>query len=189
MRSSKTRTTNNASKGSRMRKILPTLIALVALAASAQPAAADAPSTVTTNEYPGWHASTNCMTEWQWGEYGANGAWGDYIDGCTVARECPWARCMVEVNTIIETEERTGHRVTANMRVRSGSSFYDESCEGVDGCVIHSEWAYPIYQGTWVSVQGNGVRDENVSDSEQTEARIRCYVLLYNPEHYDRPPL
>lgn len=178
----KIRTTNNASTRSRMRKILPALIALVTLAVSAQPAAAGSPRVTRTTVDAGGSISETCVVDFAYGIHGDYGAWGEYVGGCTADRQCPFDRCTVSVSADIETEEQAGHRVTANARVRTGNAFYDESCEGENSCVIHNEWAYPIYKGEAVSVECNGVYEANVPEAPNFEitekARPRCSVTM-----------
>jgi hypothetical protein len=169
-----------------MRKIVAMLTAVAALAAvGAQTAAADAPSTVET-EYIGDAIWTTCTTEWQYGAYGAYGAWGDYIDGCTVTFECPWRYCHIYGRSSIATQELTGNRVTLNQRIRSPYAFVDASCAGRDACAAEayvaglcpacSRISDFIRYGETASVQCNGVRDEDIPDSEQTLGQVVCGI-------------
>ena len=166
-----------------MRKTITALLAAAALASvAAQPAAADVPSTVERTT-----SSARCTTGWQYGVYAAYGAWGDYIDGCTVSWTCPaaWNYCEVLGRSTIETLEETGNRVTLNQRVRSPYGHMDASCEGFDRCVASSGIAGVcpacgshdfILGGQKATVQCNGVRDEDIPDREQTLARVRCQL-------------
>ena len=163
-----------------MRKIILTLSAVAALGVAAQPAAADAPATVTTGTVGG--TSVTCTTIWQ---YGAYGAWGDYIDGCTATAQCPQdkPRCIVFSQGSIETQEQHGHRVTLNARERWGArNFKDNSCDGTDHCgtVVYAVpvGVLVIGAGEWASTQCNGQRDKDILDSDQTLGRVQCQIEL-----------
>jgi len=169
-----------------MRKTITALLAAAALAAvAAQPASADAPSTVTTSTY-----SAACKTIWQYGVTFQYGAWGNYIDGCTVSWKCPpeWGYCEVYGRSTIETQEATGNRVTLNQRTRSPWGHIDGSCSGSNRCTAWSMVPGPcpacapmsfIRAGETASVQCNGVRDDNIPDSQQTLGRVTCSLLAY----------
>ena len=168
-----------------MRKTLSALLAAAALAAvAAQPAAADVPSTVEK-----WSWGARCTTPWQYGVY-AYGAWGLYIDGCTVSWTCPreWRSCWVYGRSTIETQEATGNRVTLNQRTRSPYGHIDGSCDDRSSCTARTDVAGPcpacppgqrhwILGGQTASVQCNGVRDDYIPDSQQTLGRVRCMLL------------
>jgi hypothetical protein len=164
-----------------MHKILITLFTLAALTVGAQTAVADVPATTVP-----WNNGTNlgarCLTGYQWGVYGQYGAWGDFIDGCTATVQCPpsWTRCTAHGTGSIYTRDKTGHRVTANARLRFGSSYLDASCSGIDWCYAAPWRAVPsvIAGGQWASLQCNGVRDEMIPDRDETLAMMVCVVEL-----------
>ena len=72
-----------------MRKTLTILLAVAALSAVAQPAAADTTATFSSNHGDTW-VDRGCTTVWQDGTMHAYGAWGLYIDGCTVSLTCTY---------------------------------------------------------------------------------------------------
>lgn len=164
-----------------MPKIVAMLMALAVIAVAASSARADVPATVTTfgSEAAGSY-TTQCVTGWQYGVYGAHGAWGNFIDGCTVAQQCPphWGTCHVYDKSYIETQERTGNRVTLNSRLRFHSTFIDSSCAGTDSCLIPIDGSRFLRGGDFASVQCNGVRDDNIPDPEQTLARVVCLIQV-----------
>jgi uncharacterized protein YkwD len=157
------------------RATITTLLATAALAVSAQAAFADVPATVTTTDY-GTGAVSTCTTGYQAGVTGAYGAWGDYVDGCTVRLTCTDSvPCRVSNRSVIITEGFAGHRVTMNARIRfinSSGAVYgwrDKSCAGTNWCRVDDE-SY-ISPGQSASVQCNGVRQTGAN-----RARVRCQI-------------
>lgn len=143
------------------RRSLLVLIATAALAAAAQPAAADSP-------YARFYGSTDstqitrwCETPWLGGVWGAYGAWGYYVDGCTAQVQCPWSRCRT-MQATGQLRAAYGVRTTCNMAVRVFTrdgylrSRLDLSRSGTGEC-----WASALSPdtsyGEWVTVQSNGV--------------------------------
>ena len=77
-----------------MRKTLATLAAMAAGAAAfgtvASPASADDPNaTYLQGGTTGASRTLSCQTKYKPGVLGQYGAWGNYIDGCTVKLDCP----------------------------------------------------------------------------------------------------
>lgn len=163
-----------------MRKTLLTLMAAAALAAGAQPAAADVPSPHVENYTEEWAAGSFCWTDYQWGQLGAFGAQGYFIDGCTTSVQCPaaWAGCQVFDYSLIWLKENNNRRVSLNSRLRFDGGWKDSSCSETNVCQIDYTTAKLSLKPTQVvSVQCNGVR-EDVVDSEQTLAAVKCSVGL-----------
>jgi hypothetical protein len=175
-----------------MRKTLATLAVLAAGAAAfgstASPAAADDPNVTYSNGgTAGFSRLFGCATQYKTGVLGQYGAWGYYIDGCTVKLTCPYnpgffqtRYCDVSMRTFIETEVRRGDRVTMNARLRrfdsNGNVFgwSDKSCSGIDTCETEdTSWIYP---GQSASVQCNGVREARPYDGNR--AKDYCRVGL-----------
>jgi len=71
-----------------MRKITALLLALAAVGATAQTAAADTHADFQVIPY-GASKIFKCITDQQVGVLGQYDAWGYYIDGCTVELYCP----------------------------------------------------------------------------------------------------
>jgi len=74
-----------------MRKIAALMFAVFALAVAAQPAAADTTAYISSSSPSPGVQKAACSAAWQVGVPGQYGAWGAYIDGCTVALACPWS--------------------------------------------------------------------------------------------------
>jgi hypothetical protein len=162
-----------------MRKTLIALGAIAAFAAAAQPAAADDPNaTQTTNDY-GSGVIASCKTPNKSGVAGQYGAWGHYIDGCTVRLTCPahLQVCQANAESRIGTEYYRGQRVTLNSRMRAFSAsgneiwFRDVSCDDTDWC--RTEDMVHIRGGQSASVQCNGVRE-----SGHNRANVTCALDL-----------
>ena len=161
-----------------MRKTITILAAVVAglgaLGTAAGPAAADVSNaTVTAIGTPGQTYGQKCQTPYGPGVLGQYGAWGYYIDGCTVKVYCHNAnnwwigRCSARMTTTISTWNWTGDRVTMNARLRelqpSGGNNYtvsgwsDKSCSGYNWCTTTDVREISVVNGA--SVQCNGVRE------------------------------
>jgi hypothetical protein len=162
-----------------MRKILASLLALGALAVAAQPASADDPAAVTTTSWSASGVTSTCQTPDQVGVYGQYGAWGYYVDGCTVRLACPsYLRvCSANANSRIVSGPDRGQRVTLNSRLRafsaSGTLFWyrDMSCAGTASCGT-VDLVY-IRGGESASVQCNGVREGG-----HNRANVACTLGL-----------
>jgi hypothetical protein len=160
-----------------MRKSITTLFAVTALAVGAQPAAADDPAATTTARGHVGGVVVSCVTPDRVGVAGAFGAWGHYVDGCTVRRTCVDQVCSAAGDSQINTEANRGHAVTLNSRLRAFSAsgnniwFRDKSCAGTNVCTTFD--LVHIRQGQSASVQCNGVRQ-----SAFNRARVRCTLNL-----------
>lgn len=148
-----------------MRKIAVLLLTAAALAAAAQPAAADIPSYEFTS-VQGTTTNHWCTTPFVYGVHGQYGAWGDFIDGCTESLSCPWSSaggCTASEETSITTWYTRGEHVTQNARLRVYNTagalvwYRDRSCAGLNTCTNTD--AIHIWPGESASVQCNGVRE------------------------------
>jgi uncharacterized protein YkwD len=152
--------------------IVAALAAATVAAVSAQPASA---ALADTYDY-GTGVYAECMPNGGTGVLGQYGAWGYYIDGCTMYVQCTGrTACRVSTRSTIATGSFAGHRVTLNSRLRRYTSsgalrdWRDRSCEGTNYCRAEmSSWIQP---GEWASIQCNGVR-QNAPNT----ARVRCFV-------------
>jgi hypothetical protein len=164
-----------------VRKILTILAAVVAVAAVPGVASADVSNPTYTSEYSsGMDAGQTCSTPWQTGSYGAYGAQGFYIDGCTARINCPsYARsCNVYgTGTIGEWNYSTD---SMNARLRMFDSrgsllgFKDTSCVGYRGCTT------PRLSGTLgpngtATVQCNGVRRTDTVGYAKDTCRVEVF--------------
>jgi hypothetical protein len=164
-----------------MRKIAVLLFTVSALAAAAQPAAADVPATYTYSTQGSVRTYT-CVTPYTGGVFGQFGAWGDYIDGCTVRLYCPSTSytCTASEETSIATKAYRGERVTQNARLRvfnsSGTLVWwrDRSCADIDFCVNRD--AVRIWGGESASVQCNGVRQHTANNTANNWCAVSMNV-------------
>ena len=151
-----------------MRKITALLVAVAAIGATAQSAAADTHADFQVINY-GPSKLFKCISDEQVGVLGQYGAWGDYIDGCTVELNCPptatTTTCVVWEHSTIDTQTQRGDRVTQNARLRVISDrtgevvwFRDHSCSGVNYCENMDH--VRMYTNNRASVQCNGVRQD-----------------------------
>ncbi len=150
---------------------------LAGFAAAAGPASADDPNATTTNNDYGRGVIQTCDTPFKSGVAGQYGAWGHYIDGCTVRVTCPSYQsvCAAKAESRIGTQSYRGQRVTMNSRMRVFSSsgnqiwYRDVSCDNSDWC--RTEDLVHIRGGESASVQCNGVRQ-----SGHNRAKVTCAV-------------
>jgi hypothetical protein len=169
-----------------MRKTFATLAVLaagaVAFGTAASPASADDPN-VTYLQGGTMSASRtlSCQTQYKTGVYGQYGAWGYFIDGCTVKLSCPvntglynTRYCDVLSYSFIDTKTHRGDRVTMNSRIRrldaAGNTlgWSDKSCDNYDRCEVNdSSWISP---GQSATVQCNGVRQWRLYDGNLGKA-------------------
>ena len=162
-----------------MRKTIASLLALGALAVGAQPALADDPAATTTTSWNASGVTSTCQTPDKIGVSGQYGAWGYYVDGCTVRLTCPsyLSVCSANANSRIVSAPDRGQRVTLNSRLRafssSGSLFWyrDMSCAGRASCGT-ADLVY-IRGGESASVQCNGVREGG-----HNRANVACTLAL-----------
>lgn len=164
-----------------MRKTITIMLAAAALfGLGAQPAAADDPYAKYETETDGVSArvgsftSQECRTPNRTGVWGQYGAWGNYVDGCTVSRRCERDYCRVTAATgglysPWSDKQYSNSKKTCNVRMRvfdSNGSFKwhrdaSDSVTGVYawGCRADAGYAY-LRRGETATVQGNGVRDD-----------------------------
>jgi hypothetical protein len=178
-----------------MRKTIATLSALAAVALtgiSAGPAAADDPNVrYSQGGTLGGSNYTSCETQMKRGVLGQYGAWGYYLDGCTVTRGCPATHigravryCVVNSENRITTSIPRGDYVTLNGRIRTLNSagqvvgWRDKSCSGYGSCT--STDSTTIAGGQSASVQCNGVR----SNTWDNLGQIKCKVEIKTPVVY-----
>ena len=149
-----------------MRKIAVVLVAAATLGVAAQSASADVPNPDYQVINYGPVKDFTCRTAPVFGIDGQYGAWGHFIDGCTVRLGCPSTNfnktCLVFAQTSIYAESGAP-RVTQNARLRAirGSDnkvvwFRDKSCAGHGSC--SNTASVRISRGNYASVQCNGVR-------------------------------
>src|SRR4051812_14597616 len=153
--------------GTMPKKITALLLAFSAFGTAAQSAAADTHADFHVINY-GPSKVYTCITDEQVGVQGAFGAWGDYVDGCTVDLFCPptSTSCVAWEQTSIATESGRGDRVTQNARIRVINPvtaevvwFRDHSCAGTDLC--ENRDSVRLRGGRSASVQCNGVREHS----------------------------
>ena len=158
-----------------------------ALGVTAAPASADDPNVAHFNGgYAGFNRTYSCATQYKFGAFGQYGAWGNFIDGCTVTLTCPLNTgfndvqgCDVSGNSFIDNYYYRGERVTMNARTRRferGGHLYawkDGSCDALDHCEVNDSGSV-IAAGQSASVQCNGVRSATAGNS----AMDHCLVKL-----------
>lgn len=159
------------------------LLAAAALLATAQSGAADDPE-ASVRTFNGANDVTQvCQTPQRVGVPGAFGAWGHYVDGCTVRLTCPshLSTCRTEGTSLIRTQNFLGHKVTLNSRIRAflagGTEIHhrDVSCAGNNEC--RAEHLLFVRGGQHVSVQCNGVRE---SAAVANTAAVTCSLKVIN---------
>jgi hypothetical protein len=172
-----------------MRKIIGAMCAVVALAgmgAGAGTAAADDPgarfSTTSYGTGPGGGTLGSCEVGPKSGVPGQYGAWGNYIDGCTVRLKCPAGTtvttCEASSESRIGLSTYNGQNVSLNSRLRVFSSsgynfwFRDQSCFNTNWC--RNEDMVYVRPGESASVQCNGVRQT----SQNNTGNVRCQLFL-----------
>ena len=149
-----------------MRKIAALLVAAAAVGVAAQSASADVPNPEYQTINYGPVKDLTCRTGPLYGVNGQYGAWGYFIDGCTVRLGCPSTNfnttCLVYAQSTISAESGAP-RVTQNARLRAirGSDnsvawYRDQSCAGSGSC--SNTDSVRINRGNYASVQCNGVR-------------------------------
>ena len=153
------------------------LPALAILAAAAPSAHADVASTPGGFDLGGGDLKT-CTTGPAGGVQGQNGAWGAFVDGCTVRVRCSFAEgCTVGGRGVIQDEAFGGRRVTLNARLRLldrrgriTQKRWDNSCDGRNFCVAGLVDRY-LPKGDVASVQCNGVHEAAAGS-----ARVTCLI-------------
>jgi hypothetical protein len=150
-----------------------TLAVLAATAATALIAAgtasADVPNATVETHGLGNGLYRVCDTPYSYGVAFQYGAWGDYVDGCTVRLACPATNprpCTVISDASIDIwDNGRGYKVTQNARLRIfasatatwPNSWRDRSCSSADEGYCESSDATTIAPGQSASTQCNGV--------------------------------
>jgi hypothetical protein len=160
--------------------------AATALAATAGAAAADVPDAkVQTFPSPTMTYQV-CDTPYSYGVAYQYGAWGDYVDGCTVRLTCPPAHrrsCRVTSDaTFTSLYLGRESKVTQNARLRvfpdatsnAAIRWYDRSCSGA-ASYCESTGTTTISPGQSVSTQCNGVREHYAGAPQATNS---CYITI-----------
>lgn len=152
------------------RRGLSGILAIAALAAgaagAAPPAAADTTATFSTST-----GAARCETVWQYSVLYAWGAWGRYIDGCTVSVRCPYAAgCVFEraFGSLRHYTEQNTQVSTCNSRLQiftaAGALRYsqDRSVRAYAWCSdTHNDVVLPpLAYNERATVQSNGVRND-----------------------------
>jgi hypothetical protein len=186
---------SNGTEERHMRKTIATLAAVVAgvaaFGSTADPAAADVPNPIYSSSMPlmsgaghpypsGVTTWKQCQTPQSRGVLGQYGAWGYYIDGCTVKEHCNRYNrngCLVRSYTSINLATYRGDRVTQNARLRTFNSdgyvfgWSDRSCAGSNTCST-GDYRY-LSAGQAASIQCNGVREAMpIDNSASNTCRI-----------------
>lgn len=121
-----------------------------------------------------------CITDRAAGPFGQYGAWGDFVDGCTVRLNCPTTSksCSAYLQTSISVYP--GGRVTQNARMRmintadnSVLRFRDWSCAGNSTCSNSGKMTIP--GGQAASVQCNGVRAHTTAPNRASNS---CLISM-----------
>ncbi|HEY3189809.1 MAG TPA: hypothetical protein VGJ70_20130 [Solirubrobacteraceae bacterium] len=167
-----------------MRKILTTLLAVTALGAMAQSALADDPGAHYGDSSGDNMIGRQCETDFKDGVQGQYGAWGNYVDGCTVVLQCPAGRtCVAEAQGWMQTntwdDDGVGDRVTMNSRLSVRSAWFpyrtvwrhDVSCEGAELCIAPDTTT--LTGGQRAQIQCNGVRESIPGHTAQATCVLR----------------
>jgi hypothetical protein len=174
------------SKENIVRKILTTLVALVAFAALSGVASADVPNpSYTPNHSPSMDLGQTCSTPWTSGVFGQYGAAGFFVDGCTATVRCPsYTRgCNVYGTGTIGEAGYLYDSMNARLRMfdSHGSiiGWKDVSCyHSYRGCTT-PQLAGTLGPGGIGTVQCNGVRLSTTSQLPYGSAIDTCRVELF----------
>jgi uncharacterized protein YkwD len=161
------------------RRIITLVLAIAGLAVGVPSAFADSPSTLTVESY-GFGQARSCTTEYERIALPQYGAWGWYVDGCTVKVKCQFREgCAVGGHSTIQNELRRGGRVTLTSRLRILDSRgrieqrrFDRSCDSREYCTA-GHINVGLRRGAMASVQCNGVQEP-----AQNQARVKCLVFI-----------
>jgi hypothetical protein len=166
-----------------MRKLLISLLAVAALGATASSALADDPAATYIDSYSANSLGRQCDVPYRTGVLGQYGAWGYFVDGCTVMVRCPTGRtCTAEgwgwTQTRDWDDDGVGDRVTNNARLSIRSGFFntmiwrrDDTCAGPEVCFATGRTT--LTGGQKAAVQCNGVRAITVNT-----ATVGCRVRV-----------
>ena len=168
-----------------------TFAVLAATAATALAAAGTASADVPNAKVQTFPSSTQiyqvCDTPYSYGVPFAYGAWGDFVDGCTVRLTCPSANprpCRVssdaEFTALVygrysKVTQNARLRVFANASATTTNWWRDRSCSGDDSYCESSD-STTINPGQAASTQCNGVREHYAGAPQATNA---CYIQLW----------
>lgn len=171
-----------------MRKTIAIMLAAAALVGlGAQPAAADDPDAQVSSSSSWFYQSQECWTPYRHGVYGQYGAWGNYVDGCTVGLRCESPACYVDeaIATLsVNPSDMTyaNNQLTCNVRLRifgpSWNLRFQRDASGTASgtygrqCKANVGRGFQALRGDIVTLQGNGVRS-NWSGSAQMRVSLR----------------
>jgi hypothetical protein len=169
-----------------MRKIAILAVTAAASLAAAGTASADVPNAKYLTFNSPAQLGQVCDTPYAYGLAFAYGAWGDYIDGCTVRATCPALNkkpCRVISDAYITAEIRgRDSRVTQNARLRVFATsttstvgwFRDRSCSSAYS-YCESTDTTTILPGMSASTQCNGVREHYIGSPKASNS---CYITI-----------
>jgi hypothetical protein len=161
-------------------------VTVVTVLAAAGSASADVPNAKVQTFPAATQAYQVCDTPYSYGVAYQYGAWGDYVDGCTVRLTCPATNprpCLVISDATFSALVFGRYsKVTQNARLRvfptatSGSASWwrDRSCSGADS-YCESTDSTTISPGQSASTQCNGVREHYAGAPQATNA---CYITI-----------
>jgi hypothetical protein len=170
-----------------MRKLIATLAAAAALvgvlAVGVNPASADVANPIRTSFSTSSSFGEKCQNFQSYGVRYQYGAWGYFVDGCTVGPlTCPSPRgCSATMRTSIGLLRSRGDRVTQNARLRRFDAYgnvfgwSDKSCSGINTCT--NEDAAFLAPGQKASVQCNGVY-EGLKGVDEAVNVCRLEIIL-----------
>jgi hypothetical protein len=166
-----------------MRKIIFSLLLIATVAgAAAQTASADVKNPQYRVINYGAAREFTCITPASAGVFGQFGAWGDYVDGCTVQLSCPrqtvaTQKCRAWLGSSIDMGLDRRFKVTQNARIRQLDNqqrvvrFKDRSCQGMGSC--SNSTSLVLTQGQYASVQCNGVRQHGALSLASNTCTLR----------------
>jgi hypothetical protein len=169
-----------------MRKLAALAATAAATLAAAGSAAADVPNATVQTFPSATRIYQVCDTPYSYGVPFQYGAWGDYVDGCTVRLTCPATvrrACGVVSDASFSALVFSRYsKVTQNARLRvfpdatSNTPLWwrDRSCSGTDSYCESTDTAH-IARGQSASTQCNGVREHYLGAPQATNA---CYITL-----------
>ena len=165
-----------------MRRLLAVLVAAGAMSAVAVPTASadDVYSSHWKSYEWTWGEKTNCQSPFTLGSFGAYGANGYFVDGCTTRRAtCQLASCWYQSITEILIEGGVQAPRTQNARTRIYSatgallSHRDTSCASDGYARCGTLLSGTLYRGQSITVQCNGVHRWNVRASNKCTANLQ----------------
>ncbi len=152
-----------------------TFLATAALAGGfSQAAMADVPNATYSSSSTSTSVTQKCVTPATKGVFGQYGAWGHYVDGCTVRLRCPFSYCEIKsgagarLHTWIEAGwQQHPNRKSCNTRVRAYDQNgvyrwhrdYSETSQFLWSCSAMDIDRQVVRYGESVTVQSNGVHE------------------------------